>query len=95
MCVVSMIYDYGRTIHDDNWAIIPYPGTSGNITTTTRSPLDIFDELVRLAGELDRALGLADCEDPSKAKWLDRVREQVRKHERKRIDQRLGAQEAR
>ena len=96
MCVVSMVMDYGRT----NWPWNPQtptavPNTTGWETFTTphvneTTALEAFEKLVAAAAELDRVLGLADCEDPAKAAWLDSVRERVRQHELAKIDQRLN-----
>ena len=89
MCTISMIYDgYGPKsplkIEPFNWT-----QTYLNISYETKTALDLFEELVAKAKELDEALGLADCEDPRKGKWLEKVREVVREHEIKKIEDRL------
>jgi hypothetical protein len=52
--------------------------------------LEAFEKLVAAAAELDRVLGLTDCEDPAKAEWLDSVRERVHQHELANINKRLS-----
>ena len=99
MCVISMIHDrYRRT-----WPVLPgtiVPGTGTAVEpwvpdqikwtpTQEKTALDAFEELCAAARKLDEILGLPDCEDPKKAEWLESVRQRVREHELKKIDERL------
>ena len=99
MCVVSMVMDMGRTSWPWNPPVgspiqpvtVPFDNTGWTIATTDESiALQAFEELIAAAEKLDRILGLADCEDPEKAKWLDAVRERVRQHEFEKVNTRLG-----
>ena len=95
MCVVSFIQDWGQkqwpwnpltpTVPDTNWT-----GTFVMPQVPEKDALEIFERLVATARELDEALGLADCEDPKKAEWLEQVRERVRQHELAKLEQRLS-----
>jgi len=92
MCTVSMIYDNFRQIPDVQWTT--YPGLSTSPFQplgfkAPRTPLEIFENLVEVAKELDTALGLADCEDPKKGEWLEKIREIVKQHEIEKIEERL------
>ena len=98
MCVVSMVMDMGRTSWPWNPPVgspiqpvtVPFNTTDWTIATTDEATaLQAFEELIAAAEKLDRILGLADCEDPEKAKWLDAVRERVRQHEASKVDRRL------
>jgi len=92
MCVVSMIFEQYYPIQPYKWV----PQVWDNTVKLTydavkpKTPLDIFEELVAKAKELDDALGLADCEDPKKMAWLDKVRKTVKDHELKKIEDRLN-----
>ena len=79
MCIVSMVYDNYKPIDYSSWTITP-----------SKTPLDLFEALVEAAKRLDEALGLADCEDPSKMEWLEKVKQQVRDHEVKKVETRLS-----
>lgn len=96
MCVISMIHDH----YQPTW---PAPNTTPvvpwdpKITITSppftaaqeKTALEAFEELCAAARKLDEILGLPDCEDPKKAEWLESVRQRVREHELKKIDERL------
>lgn len=90
MCIVSMVYDkYGLTDLSkwSNWTIDTVTNT---VSPPKKAPLDLFEELVEVAKRLDQALGLADCEDPSKMEWLEKVKKQVKDHEVNKIENRLS-----
>ena len=97
-----MVYDRYRTAP---WPVDPVPavgpGTGGigitwpriTLTGSTVDPLtalDAFEELCAAAKKLDAILGLPDCEDPTKAEWLTKVKEQVRQHELEKLEKRLN-----
>lgn len=89
MCVVSMAGD----VYKPNWPLPQQPLDWSGITFTPAqeaTALEKFEELMKVAKELDALLGLPDCEDPEKTGWLEEVRERVREHERAKVDERLG-----
>lgn len=69
MCVVSMVYDYGRNSMPPNY-------------DWTRTALDKFKHLVRTAEDLDRETGQADCEDPKKSAWLKDIEDRLARLEK-------------
>lgn len=66
MCVVSMVYDYGRRLPADEW---------------TRPALDEWKRLIEQAGRADRIMKQPDCEDPAKAAWMREIEDRLRKLE--------------
>jgi len=79
-----MVYDNYKPIDLNKWT-----WTQTNLVPP-KTPLDLFEELCEAAKRLDAALGLADCEDPSKMEWLEKVKQQVRDHEVKKVENRLS-----
>lgn len=82
MCVVSVIYDYGRR----EWPIpSPFPiGPSYPEPQTEPKRMTLveyieYQELVRKAKEFDRISGQPDCEDKVKEKWFNELKEYMRK----------------
>ena len=67
MCVVSNVYDIGRTVPMDYW--------------TPDKFLD-FQKVVKMAERVDQEEGNPDCEDPSKGEWLKQVEERLDKLEK-------------
>ena len=63
MCTVSMVYDFARTIPQEQW---------------TRPQFGEFQDLIRRLDEIDRKLGLADCADPEKAKFLESIEKRLK-----------------
>jgi hypothetical protein len=58
MCVVSMIYDYGRGINPNIW---------------TKPILDDYKKLIEKAKEWDIKTKQPDCDDKNKLAWLEKV----------------------
>ena len=54
-----MIVDIGRDIPPDSW---------------TQKSFQKFQNLLQSAAELDKSLGLEDCEDPSKQEWMEEIK---------------------
>ena len=93
MCNVSMIFDtYKPHLPDPNAYPWPQPGTAvpwpiapaprvGEWPTPTalRELLESFRQAVEAAKAFDRLTNQPDCEDPEKAKLLDRVDELERR----------------
>lgn len=67
MCTYSMAVDFGKNIPDDHWNQGLY--------------LEFQLLLTRMA-EIDRKLGLADCEDPSKQEWMRNIEKRLEKIEK-------------
>lgn len=63
MCAVSAMYDYGRTM-------IP-------LQDWTRPAFNEFQEILKRIEALDKKLGQPDCEDPTKAAWMQQVEERL------------------
>lgn len=70
MCTVSMIYDAAKQIPMQQW---------------TQPAFYDFTQIVEMLKELDRKLGMKDCEDPAKAAWMRSVEERLRQLEPKAI----------
>lgn len=66
MCMVSVVYDYGRTVPQTSW------------TPDTWSQ---FQEILKRIDELDKKLGEPECHDPMKAAWVKEVEERLKKLE--------------
>ena len=67
MCMVSVIYDYGRDrVPRDEW---------------TRDSFGEYRKLIEMVEALDRKLDQTECHDPLKAKWMEEVEERLRKLE--------------
>jgi len=88
MCVVSNVFDYGRsTIPDRNPWIVPYvqPNTQTFIITQPtreefdklKREVDELKKLVEAAREYDAATGQPDCEDPAKAEFMRRLEDLI------------------
>lgn len=82
MCIVSMIHEEYGNLPTQKWQVFSH-------SLEATDPLEIFDELVRVAARLDAALGLPDCDDPRKVAWLEATREAVRKHKLAELERRL------
>jgi len=63
MCAVSVIHDYGRSVHPDAW---------------TPEALDTFKKMVEDAKKFDKLTNQPDCEDPEKMKWVEPVEESLK-----------------
>lgn len=70
MCVVSMINDYGRE------RIQPWKWTPKNWVD--------YQELVKKAEEVDKALEQPDCDDPQKLVWTQDIQKQIDEVEAKK-----------
>lgn len=66
MCMVSAVYDYGRTIPIKQW---------------TPDTWDRFQEILDRIKDLDDKLDQPDCHDPAKAEWMRSVEERLRRLE--------------
>lgn len=66
MCVVSNVYDLGKEVPSEYW-------------TTDR--LNSFRKVVQIARTVDEEENTPDCEDPTKAEWLEEVEERLAKLE--------------
>lgn len=81
MCATSVIFDqYGPWIPtpQQQWPqrpIDPAPYSNGEL----RELIDSFKEALEAAKKFDRLTNQPDCEDPDKAKLLDRVVELERR----------------
>lgn len=62
MCAVSALYNYYATYPMDWWNALK---------------LEEFQKLIRIAKQMDEAVGEKDCEDPEKAKLIERVEKQL------------------
>jgi hypothetical protein len=58
MCVVSMIYDYGRNIPPYKWE---------------KNWIDDYKKLIERAKEWDVKTGQPDCDDKDKLAWLKKI----------------------
>lgn len=59
MCVISVVFDYGRErIPSEQW---------------TQEAYDQFKKILEEAAKLDTVLGEPNCEDPKKAEWMKEV----------------------
>lgn len=67
MCAVSVILDYGRRIHIQDW---------------NQQNWRDFQTLKQQAEEFDRKTDQPDCEDPAKAAWMREVEARLAKLER-------------
>ena len=67
MCTVSMIHDWAKNIPDPQW---------------TRPMFNEYNELIRRLDEIDKKLGLANCEDPEKAAFIKRIEKRLNKLEK-------------
>lgn len=91
MCSVSVVFDQYQPFipQPSQWPqtpLLPLPyGQTGPrqrafpTTEELRELLDSFHRAVEAAKTFDRLTGQPDCEDPEKAKLLDRVRELERR----------------
>lgn len=68
MCMVSVIYDYGRTVPQAQWT---WPAFSE------------YQEIIRRLEALDKKLGEPDCHDPAKGDWMKAIEERLKKLEAK------------
>lgn len=84
MCMVSAVYDYGRTHKPwpDYVRFIPeqpivVPGKTEINLEAEKEWIKKFLELVGKAKDFDKTTGQPDCEDPSKAVFEDEVRRRL------------------
>ena len=69
MCAVSVIQDYWRnTTNPQDW---------------TRSAWIDYQEILNRLAELDRKMGQPNCEDSTKAEWMQEVERRLAELERK------------
>ena len=66
MCAVCAVYDYGKTLPNSFWS---------------QETMKEYLRVLEAAKSFDEATGQADCEDPSKAQWLQEVKTQVENKE--------------
>lgn len=93
-CATSEITEYYNTtitnatstITYGQWWV-PFPKPTIYNYYYPRGAVEIFEDLLRIAKELDRELGLPDCEKSSE--WVDELRKKVRTWEIRRLDSRL------
>jgi hypothetical protein len=62
MCTVSNIVDFGRQVSPEAWTPDLYME---------------FQLLLQRMAEIDKKLGLADCEDASKKTWMKSIEERL------------------
>lgn len=67
MCAVSMVYDSYRDVPHDFWS---------------QPKVDEFKQIIERLDRLDKALGLPECHDPAKAKWLKDLETRIDKLEK-------------
>lgn len=81
MCFVSVVMEQYQPYippADDSWRWPePVPGTPA--TEAMRELIDSFKKAVEAAHAFDRLTGQPDCEDPEKAKLIERVAELERR----------------
>jgi hypothetical protein len=85
MCVTSMVGEfYGRTV--PNPIVVPQP-----IPWPTGAPLglpwdreafDMLKDIMARLDKLDKKLGLGECEDVEKTKWMKGIEERLKKVEK-------------
>lgn len=63
MCMVSVVFDYGRTVPPTSW------------TPDTWSQ---YQEILRKIEELDKKLGEPECHDPEKATWMKDIEDRLK-----------------
>lgn len=83
MCVVSNIGDMGHGMWPNPWkSPSPYDFPSSQpvifpapYTGPTKEQFEEFLKLMRQAKKFDKVMGLADCEQAEKVKWLKELGE--------------------
>lgn len=90
MCSVSMVSDW----YNQDWRLKQptYPAIPNLLPTIAPATLPWSDESLKLLKEimgqlkkLDDKLGLPDCEDPNKAKWIKSIEKKVQRKKSKRM----------
>lgn len=61
-----------------------WSGTYIPNTYWTPANFSEYQEIIRLLTELDRKLGLANCEDPAKAAWMENIEKRMKKLEKQK-----------
>ena len=82
MCAVSMVNDHYNHLATN----VPQPwlwnqALPPSLPWTNESFSDLKDILKRLE-QLDKKLGLANCEDPKKARWMKAVEKRLKQLEK-------------
>jgi hypothetical protein len=84
MCSVSNISDhYGQTVPFQQ-PYIPFPLSAPATLPWTEDSLKLLKEVLEKVKELDKKLGLANCEDPKKQEWMADIEQRVKKLEKKK-----------
>lgn len=82
MCAVSMIGDfYGRTIPQSTYqqpVYVPWPTGAPASLPWTPDSFKLLKEIMEKLNVLDQKLGLGDCEDEEKIKWMKSIEERLK-----------------
>ncbi|TFG95718.1 hypothetical protein E4H12_12680 [Candidatus Thorarchaeota archaeon] len=62
MCTISVIYDYGQQLPQTFW---------------TEESFEHYHQLLEAAKLFDQQSGQPDCEDPSKALWIETIKSRL------------------
>jgi len=81
MCAVSMVYDRFGT-GGPNPPPYVWPQTLPSTLPWTPDAFAELKEIIKRLDALDKKLGLAECEDPKKAKWMATIEKRLKKLER-------------
>jgi hypothetical protein len=83
MCIVSMMGDfYGRTAPQNPLpsqpVFVPWPTGAPASLPWTQEAFDLFKEIMKKVDTLDKKLGLGECEDTEKTKWMKAIEERLK-----------------
>lgn len=89
MCVVSNISDWGRRTWPEPepflpkpnpWETLPLPNPPYN--GPTREEWEEFKKLLKQAAKVDELAGQADCVDPKKQEWMEKIEKRLNELEK-------------
>lgn len=83
MCAVSMIYDHYYEWQQTAPRPIPWPTAVPASLPWDRDTFDAVKDVIKRLDEIDKKLGLANCEDPKKAEWMQAIEERLKALEQK------------
>lgn len=66
MCVVSVVFDYGQQLPQQYWS---------------QESFDQYLALLKVAKQFDDVSGQPECEDPSKAQWIEAIKTRLQDRE--------------
>ena len=85
MCMVSAVGDfYGRTAPQQPYILpyqpvfVPWPTGAPASLPWTSDSFKLLKEIMEKLKALDEKLGLADCEDAEKTKWMKEIEERLK-----------------